>query len=276
VTRTSPPLKLRVRAFDFTGVPSDWLGGDPWLSRFFDAFSTLLPVGERFVVDAARRAAEQVSDAALDELVKVFAQQEGVHSREHRRYNERLKAEGIDVDGWDRSQKRTMWRVLGLRDARIPLAVTVAIEHITAVMGEIILANDTLANAHPEMNAFWSWHWAEEIEHKGAAFDVYTRAGGGPDLRRVVMAWALVLLLIRLSARFGHLLRRDRKLFDRAAWRTGLPFLFGRKGLVAQLAPHFRAFFRKDFHPWAADTYHLVETWEASNVNGRSSVATAS
>lgn len=262
--RPAPPLRLRVRAFDFAAVPSYWLDGDPWRSRFFDAFSSLLPVGERFFIEAVRRAAAQVADPALDELVAAFCQQEGVHSREHKRYNERLRALGYDLDAWDRSQKRTMWRMLGLRDARIPLAITVAIEHITAALGQAILDGDLLAGADPEMAAFWSWHWAEEIEHKGAAFEVYQRAGGGPELRRVIMAWVVALLLVRMGARFGYMLRREGKLLDAATWRSGLRFLLRKRGLLAALVPELLAYFRRDFHPWQKDDYALVERWEAA------------
>ena len=262
--RAAPPLRLRVRAFDFARVPTYWFGGDPWKTRLFDAFSSLLPVGEKFFIESLRRASRELGDAELEALVTTFAQQEGVHSREHRRYNERLRAAGYDLDGWDRSQKRTMWRMLGLRDPKIPLAITVAIEHITAMLGQAVLGDDLFADADPEMKAFWEWHWAEEIEHKGVAFEVYQRVGGGPDLRRAIMVWCLALLFVRMGARFVHMLRAEGKLTEPAVWKAGLAFLRGDAGLLARVAPELRAFFRRDFHPWQKDDYGLVERWEAA------------
>jgi predicted metal-dependent hydrolase len=264
VIRIAPMLRLRVRSFKFESVPQYWFGGDPWRTRFFDAFSSLLPIGERLFIDSLRRSAAELGDPALDAVVAAFSHQEGVHGREHRRYNERLRMQGYDIEGWDRSQKATIHRIGKLNNPRIPLAITVAFEHVTASMGQAILEHDLLADADSEMKAFWEWHSAEEIEHKGAAFDVYTRAGGGPDLRRVVMAWCLFILGIRMGRRFVHMMRREGKLLDRVAWLAGARFLFGEKGLARLMAGDFRAFFRRDFHPWAADTYHLVETWEAS------------
>jgi len=266
VTRAAPSLRRRARSFAFETVPPYWFGGDPWRTRFFDAFSSLLPIGERLFIDSMRRTAADLGDPELDALVAEFAHQEGVHGREHRRYNDRLRVQGYDLDGWDRSQKATVNRIARIADPRIPLAITVAFEHVTASMGQAILAHDLLAEADPEMKAFWEWHSAEEIEHKGAAFEVYTRAGGGPDLRRVVMAWCLFILGIRMGRRFAHMLRRERKLFDRAAWRHGVRFLFGQKGLARLMAPDFQAFFARGFHPWKDDTYGLVEAWEVGAV----------
>jgi predicted metal-dependent hydrolase len=263
--RAAPPLHPRARSFAFEQAPTYWCDADLFRSRLFDAFSTLLPVGERFFIEALRRAAAELADPALDELVKQFAQQEAVHSREHRRYNDRLREQGVDLDRWDRSQKRTMWRMLQLRDVRIPLAITVAAEHITAAVGRAVLHDHVLAGAHPVIAAFWSWHAAEEIEHKGVAFDLFERVGGTPELRRVIMAWVLLLLGIRLGSRFAHLLHRDGKLLDRNTWRAGLRLLRGdhtTRGLAPSLAAELAAYFRRDFHPWAQDDYHLVEHWE--------------
>ncbi|HUQ04054.1 MAG TPA: metal-dependent hydrolase [Kofleriaceae bacterium] len=239
----------RVRSFKFETVPHYWFGGDPWRTRCFDAFSSMLPIGERLFVESLRRAAAELVDPEIDALVASFAHQEGVHTREHRRYNERLRTQGYDIDGWDRSQKRTIDRLRALADVRVPLAVTVAAEHVAATVGQAVLAHDLLADAHPEMKAFWEWHSAEEIGHKGAAFELFTRVGGGPHLRRAIMAWVLVIIAARTGYRCAYMLRRDRKLFDGATWRSAARFLLGDKGLVALVGPDLRAFFRRDFHP---------------------------
>ncbi len=225
----------------------------------------MLPIGERFFIEALRRAASELGDPALDTLVSQFAQQEAVHGREHRRYNERLAADGIDLGRWDTSQKRVMWRILRARDVRIPVGVTVAIEHITAIVSRAVLDDDVLARAHPTIRAFWAWHAAEELEHKGVALDVYQRIGGGDGLRRVLMAWAVFVISIRLGARLTSLLRRDGALFDLATWRAALRFVRGTSdapGLGPRLARELGDYFQRDFHPWSTDDYHLVERWE--------------
>ena len=259
-TREPPPLLVRARVFDFDDVPAHWCAGDPFRSRLFDALSSLLPVGERFFIEALRHAGDELADPELDAVIQQFVQQEALHSREHRRYNARLRADGVDLDAWDRSHKRTMWRVLALGDVRIPVAITVGIEHITAALGRAVLHDGVIADGHPAVVAFWAWHSAEEIEHKGVAFEVYERLGGGPTLRRVIMGWVLLLLAIRLGSRFVDLLRRDGALFAPKTHRAGLRFLLRSRSMAADLL----AYFRRDFHPWKRDDYHLVESWEGT------------
>lgn len=257
--REAPTLQPRPRVFELEDAPVHWCAGDPFRSRLFDALSSLLPVGERFFIETLRRASAELADPALEQVVQEFVQQEALHSREHRRYNARLRAEGIDLDAWDRSHKRTLWRLLAVRDVRIPLAITVGIEHITAALGRAILDEGLIDDGHPIVTAFWSWHSAEEIEHKGVAFDVYERLGGGPGLRRIIMGWVLLVLAIRLGTRLVDLLRRDGLLLDRSTRRAGLRFLGRCGGFARQLA----GYFRRDFHPWQQDDYHLVQRWES-------------
>jgi predicted metal-dependent hydrolase len=268
-----PTLRSRNVRFAFASDPRDyWLGGDPFKSRFFDAFSTMLPIGERFFIDALRRVESRIEDARLREDVRTLIVQEATHGREHRKYNERLRTLGYDLDAMDRSQSRVMGRILKAKRETIPLAVTVAIEHVTAVLGASLLRGELFEGCDPDVAGFWLWHAAEEIEHKAVAFDVYASVGGGPDLRRAIMGWAVFIMTVRMSSRVARMLHRDGRLFDRGVWASGGRFLFGRGGFVRSIGPDFLRFFRRDFHPGEKDDYALVEAWERA---GQSPVASA-
>jgi predicted metal-dependent hydrolase len=257
-------LKPRSRKFAFrTDVSSFWFDGDPFRTRFFDAFSTMLPVGEKFFIEALRRSQGALKDPKLAADVRLFIAQEATHGREHVRYNDRLRQYGIDIDAMDRSQKRVMWKILGFENERIPLAVTVALEHITAVLGAALLRGELFENCDPEMVAFWKWHAAEEIEHKGVAFDAYVDRGGGPNLRRLILGWAVFIVAVRMTSRMVHMLRKDGRLWDSAVWRSGARFMFGKKGFFRTMGAEFLDFFRADYHPWSHDDYALVKGWEA-------------
>ncbi|MCG8438771.1 MAG: metal-dependent hydrolase, partial [Pseudomonadales bacterium] len=51
---SSVPIQPRKVAFDVSSVPRHWNGGDPVLTRFFDALSVHFPEGERFFIQSVR------------------------------------------------------------------------------------------------------------------------------------------------------------------------------------------------------------------------------
>jgi len=259
------PLEPQPRdmRFEFVADASEyWCGGDAFRTRFFDAFSTILPIAEQFFVQAVRDCERDIGDPALAEQVRRFVLQEAAHGREHRRYNKRLRALGYDLDAMDRSQRRVLDRLLGLKRKTIPLAVVVAAEHLTAILCAAILRGELIEGATPEMLALWRWHSVEEIEHKAVAIDVYAAFGGEPNLRRIMMAYMVAVLSIRMTARMTEMLSRDGRLFDHTTWISGAHFLFGSKGLLAVMRREFYAFFRADFHPWQIDNSDLVREWQ--------------
>jgi predicted metal-dependent hydrolase len=242
----------------FGEVPQYWLGGDPFRTRFFDAFSTILPIGERFFIDSLKRCQDAIGDPRLREEVHAFIHQEAAHSREHRRWNGTL---GFNLEPLDRSQRRVTARVLRFRSPLVPLAATVAMEHITAIMGAATLRGDLIQGAAPDLCALWQWHAAEEIEHKAVAFDVYHHLGGGPWLRRAMMAWGTFIIGVRVGARTVRMLAHDQRLLNVGVWASAARFAFARDGLFRTLGPDFLDFFRRDFHPWDHDNYRLVQAY---------------
>ncbi|MBM1145990.1 metal-dependent hydrolase, partial [Alcanivorax sp. ZXX171] len=84
--------------FDVSSVPRHWNGGDPVLTRFFDALSVHFPEGERFFIQSVRHFQDQVTDQRLREDIRHFIRQEGQHGIVHDRFNDVMEAQGIDVD----------------------------------------------------------------------------------------------------------------------------------------------------------------------------------
>ena len=59
------------------------------------------------------------------------------------------------------------------RPKEFNLAITIALEHFTAIISRHLLADPRyLEGADPEAAEIWRWHAMEEIEHKGLVFDV--------------------------------------------------------------------------------------------------------
>jgi predicted metal-dependent hydrolase len=142
------------------------------------------------------------------------------------------------------------------------LAVTVAVEHFTAVLAELLLRPGSIMDkAEPSMRDLWRWHAAEETEHKSVAFDVYRAAGGTEKLRKAVMRRVVLLLCIELARVLLTILRKDGRLFSLSLWRNGLAALFGKQGAFSGGLAPFREFFVEGFHPWQQDTRELLVQW---------------
>jgi predicted metal-dependent hydrolase len=56
----------------------------------------------------------------------------------------------------------------------VQLALTVALEHFTAIMAYSLLTErEPLPGAPEEIVRLWQWHAIEEIEHKAVAYDTF-------------------------------------------------------------------------------------------------------
>ena len=210
--RTAPVVpEIRRMDFAFTeDIPRWWLAGDRVLTRHIDALHLLFPEGERFFVRSVKRYLRDLDDPQLKARVKGFIGQEVMHGREHEGAFALLDRDGLEYQSFLDGPGTAFFRKLEDRFSPMTcLAITCALEHMTAVLGEGAFTDTLLDGAHPTMRALALWHAAEEIEHKSVAFDVY-RAMGGGYARRIfgmVVAYASLMWLWRGATR--HLLDQD-------------------------------------------------------------------
>ncbi|QSP93364.1 metal-dependent hydrolase [Marinobacter salinisoli] len=235
-----------------------WHGNDAFRTAFFNALSLQFPDGEQQFINAVRHYRDQIDDPKLKEEIRGFIGQEGLHSREHRHYNEALKARGYEIDTLDaRFQKHMQWVGSLPRDRQ--LAGTCAAEHYTAVLANAILRHpEWMAGASPQMQLLWRWHAIEETEHKSVAFDVYRHCVGNERLRRIVFVFVTYNFFKYTLINTCSLLKTDGKLWSLRTWLGGLNFLWGRPGVLRRCLPDFLAYFRKGFHPWQQDNRDLL------------------
>ncbi|WP_118181658.1 metal-dependent hydrolase [Paraburkholderia phosphatilytica] len=257
---------------------SDWHGQGPYVTHFFNALSLLFPAGERFFMDSVRYYRDQVHDPELKKQVLGFIGQEAMHTREHIEYNALLEAARLPAHKLDR---RLTW-FLNLNRRILPpsyqLAMTVALEHYTAMLAGMLLDDDTrIAGSVEGYAQMWTWHALEETEHKSVSFDVWNTVMK-PGLNRylvrtgtmitvTIFFWLIVFdfhvrLLIADRKRGGHL---------RGMWRI-TKFLYGPRGVFPGIALEWLRFFKPSFHPWDHDNRGhlqridgLVAAVEASN-----------
>ncbi len=257
------PIEVRPLRFDVDArAPRDWHGGRKSVTRFFDSLSIFFPHGERFFIQAVRAHAKYVTDERLLADVRAFCGQEGAHSREHDRYNDRVRALGYPVDRLEQSVRRSLDRTSRRAPKRAQLAVTCALEHFTALMGHLLLADErVLEGADPEMAALWRWHAAEENEHKAVAYDVYLAAGGTYVERVWVMAIVSVMFWAKVLKHQVFMTRVDGTWLSPREWGALLRFLFVTPGAMTRLIPLYFRYYRPGFHPNDIDSRGVLDAW---------------
>jgi len=258
---TIQPRKI---SFDISDVPVFWNGGDPVLTRFFDALSVHFPDGERFFIQSVRNYQDQVTDPKLKADVRSFFRQEAQHGIVHDQYNAVMAAQGIHVEKIIKRMKFTLHLTQKYMPLKYQLAMTAAFEHITATLGEGFMDGDgdMLRNADPVMRAMFMWHGVEEVEHKAVAFDVYEHAAGGGYLTRtsaLLLGTALVHVIV--GSVLWHMLKVDRLTGRPLLIARGLYRLYGPNGLLTRLIPAYLAWFRPGFHPWDSGIPEKVSAW---------------
>ena len=261
-------IKPRNRSHDIaTALQGEWLNNDAFLTAVFNGMSITFPAGEKFFIDSVRHYRADVTDPVLQEHIRGFCGQEGFHRREHQMYNETLcAARGYDLEKLEgKLTRRLAWAQKNLSPIQ-NLAITVAIEHFTAVLSELLLRSDSVMNkAHPSMRELWRWHAAEEMEHKSVAFDVFNAVGGTEKLRISVMRRATFFIGLELTRALVYILRKDGKLFNFKIWRAGLAGLFGKQGAFSGGLAPYKEFYTEGFHPWQQDTQHLLTEWASED-----------
>lgn len=259
------PITPRNNTFDIAAcLERDWFDGHAFKTAWFNAMSITFPLGEKFFIDSVRHFADRIDDPKLLGDIRGFCGQEGFHRREHQRYNEVLCARrGYDLQLMEGRLQRNIDIAYKRLSPLECLAVTAALEHLTAILAEAALSDNDpmIGRAEPPMQALWNWHAAEEMEHKAVAFDVYRAVGGSEKLRRRAMREATLFLLVDILAGVVHMLRRDGKLWRPRLWYQGWKFLFFKGGVLRRVWPAYREYYRDGFHPWQRDTRDLLAAW---------------
>ena len=246
-------------------LATDWLDNDPFMTAFFNAMSLSFPSGEKQFINSVRAYEDRITDEKLLQEVKGFYKQEGVHSREHRKYNKLLceqrgynleELEGVYLQLVEKSNHNP--RVTPL----VRLASTVALEHFTASLGESVLEGRLLKGVDDSIGDLWKWHSMEELEHKAIAFDVYKAVGGHYTLRTRMMRLSMWLFFTNALKVTLKILRHDKQLWKWKTLKSAAKFLCAKNGFVRLHLSAYKDFFREDFHPWDDDNRALLEHWE--------------
>lgn len=261
------PASFEVRnlffALNAKDRPRAWHGGRLAVSAYWDGLSAFFPHGEKFFVDSVNAHRTFITDPKLAEAVRAFAGQEGCHRREHARYNQLLTDHGYPLRAMEQRVERILKLVRWAIPLRWQLAVTVALEHFTSLLGTLVLSDPyALEGADPVMASLWRWHSLEENEHKAVAFDVYQAAGGFWAERCFVMVLTTLVFWTKVVEQQTRMMAANGTLWKPREWVDLFRFVFiGRSGGMGRLLPQYLDYFRPSFHPMRAHDPALIEKW---------------
>jgi len=267
---TPADLIIHPRNVTFAAIDTSkrwWNGDDPIATAYFNSLSVTFPPGEAFFIRSVRHFRNAVP-AELKAQIDDFIRQEAVHSREHLSFNNQATQAGYDISAIEADVTQ---RLAAAKDNPpiLNLAMTVALEHFTAIMAHASLnLKQHMPGVDPDIAALWKWHAIEEIEHKAVAFDTFLAVTQQmPKFKR----WALrSVVMWRVSKTFVMARMRNMRVFfeqdgiNKPGTRVrALVYLWVYPGVFRRIFPAWLAFFRPGFHPWDIDDRALVARHEA-------------
>lgn len=174
------------------------------------ALSLTLPHLEPYLVRTLRSALEHVRDPALAADVRAFCAQEAQHHRGHARVNavirEKLGARTAARLAAIEAALEADYRRFGAeRSLAFNLGYAEGFEAMTCAMALARLEDPEPPTRVGPWQELWSWHLAEEIEHRTVAFDVFEHVVGSYP-RRVALALAAQAHFFRYLDRLHRVL----------------------------------------------------------------------
>jgi len=264
-TQTPADLVIRPRDLAFGRNMTHsrwWMGGDPVATAYLNTLSASFPQGERFFIDSVR-AFRNTASPELQTQIAAFASQESIHAREHVLFNRQAANAGYDLSKIEAFVKREL-DFARTREPIEQLAITIALEHFTAIFAHSALTDPRLLEgASPETQRLWRWHAMEEIEHKAVAFDTYLAAtkSWSPfrrwTTRTSVMFVSTFLFFAEIFVGVREHFRQD-SINTPRTWLRLLHYLFVKPGGLRQVMGDYFAFYRPGFHPWQRDDRALI------------------
>lgn len=245
----------------------DWVGdgeGSVHFTHLMNTMSLVIPVGERFFIDAVRHYRDQIQDPELRKAATAFIGQEAMHGREHDDYNAQMFKRLPSAEVFEKRVKSLLDFFAQKTPPSMRLSATIALEHLTAIMANGLLADDRVTEkAEPGYTALWKWHALEETEHKGVAYDVW-EATQGKGLKAYVnrasgLVMATAIFWGMVLPHYANFVREEGKLTDVKGWRSFYKMAIGEIGFLRKMVRPWFGYFRPNFHPWDEDNSHYLQ-----------------
>lgn len=174
------------------------------------ALSLLLPYLEPYLIRTMKAARKQVTDERLADDLDRFCAQEGQHYRQHKLFNDAVRAFGVEgLAPFEEEIDADYRRFSETKSLRWNLAYAEGFEALTTALAHFSFEAKQAELMTPAARELWHWHLVEEIEHRTVAFDVYDHVCGSYLYRMLVGTWAQYHFMRWTVRVTRHMLRND-------------------------------------------------------------------
>ena len=189
-----------------------WNAKRPEFSQIVNAASLAMPYLEPYLIKTMREARPLISDPRLVRELDLYCAQESAHYRQHRRFNDELKAEQPDAVNASEDILAADYEWLGKnRSLRFNLAYAEGFESMALAIGHMLIKDRVylFGDSNSEVASLILWHFAEEIEHKAVTYDVFEHVSGSAFWRLVGLFYATGHIFWRTRAGYQRLLKAE-------------------------------------------------------------------
>lgn len=235
-----------------------WFSGKPFETYWFNALSLGLPLAERYAISTIKAYLDKISEPELLANARAFIGQEATHSHVHEKCNRELKKQGFSFS----IERYALWRMSKAHwlHPKSGVALTMSWEHMTTIICEHALDRiDIFNNSDEPFRELWTWHCAEELEHKCLAYDLYREISGSYARRIAIFLYGTALFVTDFLWMTFHNMYRDGRLFDPRVWMGAAAYSFGRNGFFWFWLPRWLAYFNPRYHPSHTDHRPIIE-----------------
>jgi len=229
-------MQARLPEIDFGVADAHWFPAVPEFGHRMNGGSLLLPYLEPYLIRVMKLARPRIAEVAPELLpdVEIFNRQEANHYKLHAAYNQVMREQYPGLEPFEAEIKADFQRFLDEESLAWNLAYCEGFESTGLISSEFFLQeiDDLLASADPAVTELWSWHLAEEFEHRNVCHDVLKALH--PGYRRRLAGFRFCAKhLFNFSGRVReHMLALDRergRVQDDAAQRQALAAFLARE-----------------------------------------------
>lgn len=267
--------RMTVRQVDFVypaAMKGHWNPGKPEFSHMVNAGSLAMPYLEPFLIKTMRAARPQITDPALQADLDSYVRQEAAHYKQHRLFNDELKARGYRaIEAIEARLQREYADLEANRSLAFNLAYAEGFECLALVVGHMLVADREYLFGQSESGvaSLVLWHFVEEIEHKNVTYDVFEHLHGNYFRRVHGVLFAMIHIFGLTRSAYKALLEED-GLWRNWRSRWALAKLLVR--IFSQLIPKVLRILTPGYNPRQVSDPSWARAWAALYARDRSSL----